>query len=145
MPNVTVTVDSFYYRSEYPNLAQRQRPVWIVNQGPGAIPQRPVESVPFDSPGGYVTATAGTWAAGSLASGEARTFTWQLTPVKSGNHSVVYAVAGGLGGNAHAQLPSGRPVVGRFDVEIATAPPANHVNPETGLVEPGRYPVAPGP
>jgi hypothetical protein len=50
-----------------------------------------------------------------------------------------------LHGNAAARLEDGRPVIGQFVVDVAPAPPINHVNPETGLVEPGRYPVAPGP
>ncbi len=42
MPNVAVTVDSFSYTSAYPGLSARQRPVWIVNTGPGQVPKRPV-------------------------------------------------------------------------------------------------------
>jgi hypothetical protein len=145
LPNLAVTVRSFYYRSEYPNLADPRRPIWIVDQGPGATPRTPVETVPFDSPGGYETSTTGTWAAGPIASGEARTFLWHLTPVKSGVHTVSYVVSAGLHGNAAARLEDGRPVIGQFVVDVAPAPPINHVNPETGLVEPGRYPVAPGP
>jgi hypothetical protein len=144
VPNLAVSVVSFYYQSEYPNLAERARPIWIVDQGPGAIPERPVETV-LNSPGGNVTATASTWAAGPLAAGEARTFAWKLTPVKSGDHTLFYAVAAGLHGKARAKLPSGGPATGHLHVEIAPAPPANHVNPETGAVEPGAYPVAPGP
>lgn len=144
VPNVAVTVVSFYYRSEFPNLSEHARPIWIVDQGPGAIPQRAVETV-LNSPGGYTTATSSTWAAGPLAPGEARTFTWMLTPVKSGTHTVAYTLAAGLGGKAHAQLPGGGPVVGHFQVEVAPAPPATHVNPETGVVEHGSLPVAPGP
>jgi hypothetical protein len=144
VPNVAVTVVSFYYHSEFPNLAEHARPIWIVDQGPGAIPQRPVETV-LNSPGGNLTATANTWAAGPLASGEERTFKWMLTPVKAGNHTLAYAVAAGLHGKASARLPGGGPVAGRFSVEVAAAPPVNHVNPETGNVEPGPNPVAPGP
>jgi hypothetical protein len=144
VPNVAVTVVSFYYRSEYPNLAESARPIWIVDQGPGAIPERPVETV-LNSPGGNVTATANVWAAGPLAAGETRTFVWSLTPVKAGTHTVFYSVSAGLHGKARAQLPSGGPATGRFPVEVAAAPPVNHVNPETGAVQPGQYPVAPGP
>jgi hypothetical protein len=144
VPNIVVSVNSFYYRSEYPNLADRARPIWIVDEGPGAIPRRPVETVPFDSPGGAVTATVDTWAAGPLGPGASRTLTWRLTPVKSGMHTVRYTVAAGLGGKARAQQASGTLVIGRFNVDIAPAPPVNHVNPETGLVEPGPNPVAPG-
>jgi hypothetical protein len=144
VPNLAVTVHSFYYRSRYPNLADPARPIWIVDQGPGAIPNRPVETVPFDSPGGYATISSNTWAAGALGAGEARAFLWHLTPVKSGVHTVSYVVSAGLHGRAIAQLEDGRPVGGHFVVAVAPAPPINHVNPETGLVEPGRYPVAPG-
>ena len=52
MPNVAVTMDSFSYVSTYPGLAANQRPVWIVNEGPGTIPKRPVQSVTVDPPGG---------------------------------------------------------------------------------------------
>jgi hypothetical protein len=145
VPDVAVTVRSFYYRSEYPNLAERARPIWIVDQGPGAIPRKPIETVPFDSPGGYVTSNANTWAAGALQAGETRLFAWHLTPVRSGTHTVLYTVAAGLNGKALARLEDGRPVAGRFIVDVAHAPPVNHVNAETGAVEPGPYPVAPGP
>jgi hypothetical protein len=144
VPNVAVTVVSFYYTSEYPNLAERQRPIWIVDQGPGAIPERPVETV-LNSPGGNVTATSNVWAAGPLAAGETRAFKWSLSPVRAGQHTVAYRVDAGLHGKARAQTPSGAPVVGAFHVDIAPAPPINHVNPETGQVEPGPPPVAPGP
>jgi hypothetical protein len=145
VPNLTVSVSSFYYRSEYPNLADRARPIWIVDQGPGAVPQRPVQTVPFDSPGSDLTATEGTWAAGPLRPGEARTLTWQLTPVKAGVHTVAYSLAAGLNGRAAAQRANGEPLGGRFTVDIAAAPPIKHVNPETGLLEAGRPPVVPGP
>ena len=144
VPNVVVTVVSFYYHSEFPRLAEHARPIWIVDQGPGAIPQKPVETV-LNSPGGNVTSTANTWAAGPLAPGEARTFRWMLTPVKSGTHTVAYAVAAGLNGKARARTVGGGPLGGFFRVDIAPQPPVNHVNPETGAVEPGANPVAPGP
>ena len=144
VPNVAVTVVSFYYHSEFPHLAESARPIWIVDQGPGAIPQKPVETV-LSAPGGNVTSTANTWAAGPLASGETRTFRWMLTPVKSGTHNVAYKVAAGLSGKARAQTVGGGPLGGFFRVEVAPQPPVNHFNPETGVVEPGPNPVAPGP
>ncbi|MHB8491471.1 MAG: hypothetical protein ACYDA6_04540 [Solirubrobacteraceae bacterium] len=145
VPNVAVTVNSFYYRSEYPHLSDPNRPIWIVDQGPGAIPRQPVESVQLDSPGADTTANNATWSAGALGAGETRTFTWMLTPVRSGTHEVAYSVAGGLNGKSTAQQANGSPVSGNFSVQIAAAPPITHVNPETGAVETGRPPVAPGP
>ena len=144
VPNVAVTVVSFYYRSEFPGLAEHARPIWIVDQGPGAVPTRAVETV-LNSPGSYVTSNSNTWAAGPLGPGETRVFRWMLSPVKSGEHTLAYTVAGGLGGNARAVTSGGRAVAGLFHVDIAPQPPANHVNPETGVVEAGPAPVAPGP
>jgi hypothetical protein len=144
-PDVAVAVRSFYYRSEYPGLANRARPIWIVDSGPGATPATAVETVPFDSPGADVTATTNIWAAGALAPGETRTFRWDLEPVKAGEHTVAYTVGAGINGRALASSPSGSAVTGSFSVAIAKAPPASHVDPETGAVASGAYPVAPGP
>ncbi len=144
-PDVSVAVRSFYYRSEYPGLANRARPIWIVDSGPGATPATAVNTVPFDSPGGDVTATTNIWAAGALAAGETRTFRWRLEPVRAGEHTVEYTIGAGINGRARASSPSGGAVTGRFSVAIAKAPPASHVDPETGAVASGAYPVAPGP
>ncbi|HEY7951347.1 MAG TPA: hypothetical protein VID70_00070 [Solirubrobacteraceae bacterium] len=147
MPNVAVTTDSFSYVSNYPGLAAPQRPVWIVNEGPGTIPKRPVQSVTVDQPGGGQTAFVNTWALGPLAPGQTKKFVWRVTPVKAGIFSVGYVVAAGLNGNAHARVsrrgalegePGGLPV-GRFRVAIAGRPPPRYVNPETGKVTHGVY------
>ncbi len=146
MPNVAVTVDSFSYVSKYPGLAASQRPVWIVNEGPGTIPRRPVQSQAIDPPGGGQTAFVNTWALGPLAPGRTRTFVWQVTPVKAGIFSVGYVVAAGLNGRAHARVSragalegAGGLPVGRFRVVIAGRPAPRYVNPETGKVAHGVY------
>src|ERR1700677_2951252 len=33
VPNVAVTVDSFNYASSYPGLADRKRPIWVIESG----------------------------------------------------------------------------------------------------------------
>jgi hypothetical protein len=152
LPNVAVTVDSFSYTDNYPNEAARQQPVWIVDEGPGAIPRRPVQSESVDPPGSGQTAYVNTWALGPLAAGATKTFVWRVTPVKSGLHRVDYVVAAGLAGNARARLSGGegrsigpgRAPAGRFLVAIAGRPRARHVNPETGQVVPGPYVPAAG-
>lgn len=146
MPNVAVTLDSFSYVSSYPGLSANQRPVWIVDKGPGAIPKRPVQSVTVDQPGGGQTAYVNTWALGPLAPGSTKTFIWRVTPVKSGVHSIGFVVAAGLNGNARAHVSRsgtlegarGLPI-GRFRVAIAGRPPQRYVNPETGKVTVGQY------
>ena len=143
VPNLAVTVDSFDYVSNYAELASNKRPIWVVEQGPGAIPKRLVQSQVVSAPGGGQTAYLNTWALGPLAPGATRTFTWRVTPVKAGVYTVHYAIAAGLSGNAKARLASGAIPHGHFTVAIAPQPPANHINPNTGQVASGTYPQAP--
>lgn len=139
LPNVTVAVTSFDYLSSYPNLASRRRPIWVVDQGPGKIPNPPVESEQVDPPGSGTTSNYNIWALGPLAPGATRSFVWHVTPVKPGTHTVFYRVYGGLNGRARALLVDGGPPVGSFAVHIAGRPPQSHVNPETGKVAAGPY------
>ncbi len=139
VPNVAVSVTSFYYLSDYPGLSTRRRPVWVVDQGPGPVAKPPVETAQVDPPGGGTTASYNVWALGSLAPGATRSFVWHVSPVKSGVYTVSYRVYAGLHGRARAQLASGAPSAGSFTVDVATRPPATHVNPKTGRVEPGAF------
>lgn len=141
VPNVAVTIDSFDYTSNYPELAADKRPVWVIERGPGAVASPPVESEQISPPGGGQTAYVNTWALGALAPGATRTFVWRVVPVKAGAYTVHYTVAAGLAGKAKAQLSSGGPVQGQFAVDIAPAPKVTHVNPNTGRVEVGAYPA----
>jgi hypothetical protein len=143
VPNVAVTIDSFDYTSTYANLAADKRPVWAIEQGPGAVASRPVESQEISPPGGGQTAYVNTWALGALAPGKTRTFVWRVVPVKAGSYTVHYTVAAGLSGKAKARLASGGLVQGQFAVDIASAPGLKHVNPDTGQVEPGQFPSSP--
>jgi hypothetical protein len=142
IPNVAVTLDSFYYTSTYPHLSSNKRPVWIVNTGPGAVPTRPVQTEEVNPPGGGETAYVNTWALGTLAPGASRRFVWKVTPVKAGLHTVHYSVSAGIDGRSLARLAGGGHAVGRFVAAIAPAPPSTHVNPETGRVVPGSSPAS---
>ncbi len=141
IPDVAVTLDSLSYQSEYPGLAARERPTWIVNQGPGPIARPPVLTQTVNQPGGGVTTFVHTWALGTLAPGATSTFVWHVTPVKAGTQTVHYAVAAGLDGKAKATLEGGGAPAGMFTVDIAGRPPKTHVNPETGRVAQGSPPV----
>jgi len=138
-PNVAVTVDSFYYNSTFPELASRQRPIWVIERGPGEVPEPPVQSEAVSPPGGGQTAYVNTWALGPLTAGSERTFIWRVVPVTPGQRTVHFAVAAGLAGKAKAALASGGAVGGEFSIDIAPAPPATHVDPLTGRVVPGGY------
>jgi hypothetical protein len=142
VPNVAVTIDSFAYTNTYPELASNKRPIWVVEEGPGATAKRPVQSQAVSPPGGGQTAYVNTWALGPLAPRQTKTFLWRVVPVKAGTYTVHYTVAAGLAGNARARLLGGGASIGHFTVDIAPRPPATHVDPETGQVVPGAYPTS---
>jgi hypothetical protein len=139
LPDVTVAVTSFDYLSDYANLANRRRPIWVVDEGPGRAANPPVESVQVDPPGSGATATYNVWALGPLAPGATRSFAWNVSPVKPGMHKLSYRVYAGLNGKAQAALADGSPPAGSFAVDIADRPPATHVDRTTGKVVAGPY------
>jgi len=140
VPDIAVSVDSLSYSANYPELAANKRPIWAIEEGPGAIAKRPVPTQTVSPAGGGQTAYFSTWALGPLAPGHTRTFLWRVTPVKPGLHIVHYTVAAGLAGKARAQLADGAPATGHFTVYIAPKPPPSHVDPETGQIVAGAYP-----
>ena len=143
VPNIAVTVDSFSYASTYARLASSQRPIWVIEEGPGAQPSSPVESESVSPPGGGQTAYVNTWALGPLAPGSSQTFEWHVVPVRSGTYTVHYALAAGLAGKAKAVASSGGAIAGALTASIAPKPAVRHVNPATGRVEAGEFPKLP--
>jgi hypothetical protein len=143
VPNLAVTIDSFGYKSDYSELADRRRPIWAVERGAGGVASPPVESEEVTPLGGGQTAYVNTWAFGRLAAGATRTLRWDVVPVKAGSYTVKYSVGAGLAGRAKAKLASGGAVQGHFAVDIAPAPKQTHVNPATGRVEVGQFPAVP--
>jgi hypothetical protein len=143
VPDVAVTLDSLSYTEKFPELAADKRPVWVVERGPGAVAKIPVDTQEVSSPGGAETAYVNTWALGALAPNHTQTFRWKLVAVKPGAHTVHYVIAAGLSGGARAQLASGGPVRGQFNVEVAPAPAPTHVDPNTGRILPGAAPATP--
>lgn len=118
IPNLAVTVDSFSRRSEQAGLADPNRPVWIVDDGPR----------------GGGTAYTNTWALGRVAPGQTKTFEWKVTPVEAGTHRVAYRVAAGLDGKAKARLDGGDRPEGTFTVQVSKRPSQSRVDPDTGDV-----------
>ena len=118
IPNIALTVDGFSARSEQAGLADANRPVWIIDDGPR----------------GGVTAYTNTWALGRVPPGETKTFEFKVTPVKAGEYEVNYRVSAGLDGKALARSPGDQRVQGKFDVRVAREPAQSRVDPETGEV-----------
>jgi hypothetical protein len=82
LPDVAVTLDGL------------TRDIAVADNGAGrtADPRRPVWIVDGPPKGG-ATAYSGTAALGRLAAGRSKTFTWQLTPVVAGRHTLRWRVA----------------------------------------------------
>jgi hypothetical protein len=120
------SVQAFSGRLAYPTgqLASDSRPVWIIDQAPGACKY----SCQQGGPGGAVTAYSNTWAMGSLKPNHSVTFDWKVTAVKAGTHVVAWQVAAGLNGKAKAETTGGVQPKGTFKVDVKQAPQQAYVN-----------------
>ena len=127
LPNLAVTIategqdaggpaGAFAVASTDPRLADRDKPVWIVDRGPV----------------GGETAATNTWAVGPTFPGQTRELEWRLTAVRPGTYTVDYRVSPGLHGNA---VPAnGQRTTGSFRVEISDEPVPARVNAEGEVV-----------
>ena len=105
IPNIAVTVDGLDIREDNPELADPERPQFVINGAPRDIGGFPESKEA--SPLGCDTAYVNTWACGPLRAGKEKTFKWSVTAVKAGDFSVRWRVAAGLDGKAKATGPSG--------------------------------------
>jgi hypothetical protein len=135
LPDVAVTITNpadgtgaaaFASSMPGPGLASHSRPVWIVDQAPGACGF----SCRAGGAGGASTEDADTWALGALRPGATATFRWRLTAVKAGTYRVRYRIAADLRGAAvRAALPDGAPPAGTLTATIQAAPTASYITP----------------
>jgi hypothetical protein len=96
-------------------VANRARPVWIVDRDPS----------------GGQSAYTNTWAFGPIPAHRAKIVRWRVTAVRAGHYVVRYRVAPGL--NGKARNAAGSKVSGSFDVTIDDTPPPSRVD-EDGKV-----------
>ena len=107
IPNLAVTVDGFGQRREDDGLADPERPVWILNEGPHNTS----------------SALTNTWTAGPVPAGQTRTLDWKMTAVRAGTYSLRYRVAAGIDGKAIAESFDGSGTAkGSFIARITRAP-----------------------
>lgn len=135
IPNISVTVKSFDRKendvqnaenaaaSPAPQLADPERPVFILNQSPVEFLQKLGPGPPslvdneVDPPrgteasGSYVD----TYSLGPLEKGKTAVFKWSVTAVVPERFSLRYRVEAGLDGKARAVLPDGKPPAGKFE------------------------------
>jgi hypothetical protein len=119
IPNVAVTLDGFSTAADEPGLADRDRPVWIVEDGPR----------------GGGTAYVDTWALGRLTPGQTRRFVWKVTAVAAGEHELRWRVAAGLTGKGQAVTGDDRAPEGKLMVHVDREPADARVDPKTGDVK----------
>jgi hypothetical protein len=122
VPNVAVTVNGFTFRKEDPDLADPERPQFVINglrREIGGFPEAK-DAAPL----GCDTAYVNTWACGPLKPGREKTFRWSVTAVKAGDFNIRWRVAAGLDGKAKAVGPGGGEAPrGSFTGTVSDEPP----------------------
>jgi len=142
IPALTVTitiagkqgVDSslpFAVHDPQPNLAQAERPVWV-------LAEKYPRLVGSSEPAGATTSSPKTFDFGALKPGETTTGIWKLSAVRPGKDTLLYRVGAGLGGNAQAKTTNGATPGGSITAEISTATPETEVTDSGEIVEVGK-------
>jgi hypothetical protein len=114
-----------------PELAQPDRPVWVLSEG---FPK----FAGSEEPGGTETSERKTFDLGPLKPGKAVEAVWKLSAVKAGNFTLLYAIEAGLDGKAKAKTASGVTPGGSFVVRISPRPPETEVTDSGQIVEIGK-------
>ncbi len=118
----------FGFRNPQPDLAQPDRPVWVLSEKYPRLAGSP-------DPAGAQSSNAKTFDFGRLEPGEAVEVVWQLSAVKAGRFELLYEVGVGLDGGATAETPSSGDPGGSFAVRITDVPPETVVT-DSGQVIP---------
>lgn len=118
----------FALRSPEPELAQPDRPVWVLSA-------RYPRLAGSDEPAGAETASLKTYDFGPLKPGETTEAVWQLNAVRSGEYTLLYRIDAGIGGRAKAETAAGVEPGGSFEVRIGEAPPETVVTDDGEVVE----------
>jgi len=139
VPGLTVTftiagkrgVDSslpFGVSEPQPELAQPDRPVWVLAQ---TYPRLHGSS----EPGGASTSNRKTFDFGPVKPGETVKAIWKLSAVKAGKYTLLYNINAGLSGESKAKTGNGVTPGGSFATEITQALPETEVTDNGEIVE----------
>jgi hypothetical protein len=110
-------------------VANRSRPVWVVEQTPGACTASGGYSCENGGAGADAADASNTWQRGSpLKPGGTAVFEWKLAAVNPGSYTVAWEVSGDLYGNAKTVLSNGSIPRGTIPVTISRAPAQTYVN-----------------
>ncbi len=123
-------IDALDRRSADPQLADPDRPVFVVNGRPRNLGG--LAESQEDIPPGSQTAYVDTYALGKLPPRKSKRFAFRVTAVVSGPYRIVWTLSAGLDGKAKAVLASGLPATGQFEGVIAEKPPTAKVSDADG-------------
>lgn len=118
----------FAISESQPELAQPDRPVWVLAQ---SYPRLHGSS----DPGGASTSSPKTFDFGPLPPGRSTEAIWKLSAVKAGKYTLLYTIDAGLSGEAKARTESGVPAGGSFETEITERLPETEVTENGEIVE----------
>ena len=113
--------------TDQPNVADPNRPVWILENGFPKLAVAEGEDLEKAPSAGAGVAQTDTFSFGEVAPGDTVSAVWRVTPVQAGTYTVHYEIAAGLAGNAKAVTSDGSPVEGEFVVTITDKPPRARV------------------
>lgn len=118
----------FGIRDPQPELAQPDRPVWV-------LAEHYPKFAGSSAPGGAETSNQKTFDFGPLKPGRTSNVVWKLSAVRSGRYTLVYAIDAGLSGAAKAETAGGAAPGGSFAVQISPAERNTEVTDSGEVVE----------
>lgn len=118
----------FAIRDPQPELAQPDRPVWVLADHYPKI-------AGSSEPGGAETSNQKTYDFGPLKAGATANVVWNLSAVRTGRYTLLYAIDAGLGDQVKAKTSGGVAPGGSFVVKISSAPRDTEVTDSGEVVE----------
>ncbi len=118
----------FAIRDPQPELAQPDRPVWV-------LAEHYPKLAGSAEPGGAETSNQKTFDFGPLKPGRSADTIWKLSAVRTGRYTLVYGIDAGLSGSARAETAGGVAPGGSFTVRIDSAPVDKEVTDSGQVIE----------
>jgi hypothetical protein len=118
----------FAIRDPQPDLAQPDRPVWVLSARYPRFDGSPESA-------GAETSNQKTFDFGALKPGKTADLVWKLSAVRKGSYTLLYGIDAGLGGQSKAETAGGVKPGGSFAVRISGKPYGTEVT-DSGEVAP---------
>jgi hypothetical protein len=118
----------FGIRDPQPELAQPDRPVWV-------LAEHYPKFAGSSAAGGAGTSNPKTFDFGALKKGATANLVWKVSAVKAGDYTLLYAIEAGLSGKAKAETSGGATPGGSLSVKISSAERNTEVTDSGEVVE----------